>query len=280
MNLRKVISLTMLLSFALCILTSIVLYVVPEGRISYWAEWRLWGLSKSEWGNLHINLGFLFLFAGLLHLCYNWSVVAAYMKNRAREMKIFTASFNVALILTLVVGLGTYWQIPPLSTILNLGHSFKDAAAIKYGEPPYGHAELSPLRSFFKKAEIDPVKAMELFAKAGITMENDQETVAAIAARNHLTPKALYEIIKPASTAIETTLAIFPDEPVPGFGHKTLAEICTEYNLQPAMILQGLARENVTALPEQTIREIAGSVNMDPHAFFTILHRVATQQNK
>lgn len=41
MNLRKVISLTMLLSFALCILTSIVLYVVPEGRISYWAEWRL-----------------------------------------------------------------------------------------------------------------------------------------------------------------------------------------------------------------------------------------------
>ncbi|MBU0663002.1 MAG: DUF4405 domain-containing protein [Proteobacteria bacterium] len=280
MNLRKITSLTMLLSFVLCILTSIILYIVPEGRIAYWAEWRLWGLSKSEWGNLHINLGFLFLVAGLLHLFYNWSVVAAYMKNKAREMKIFTSSFNVALILTLVVGLGTYWQIPPLSTILNVGHSFKDAAAKRYGEPPYGHAELSPLHSFFKKAEIDPVKALELLAKAEIIMENDKETIAAIAARNHLTPKALYDIIKPASTAVETSSASFPDEPMAGFGHKTLAEICTEYNLQPAVIVQGLARENITAIPEQTIREIAGSINMDPHAFFIILHRVVTQQNK
>ncbi|MDO8945588.1 MAG: DUF4405 domain-containing protein [Desulfocapsaceae bacterium] len=62
----------------------------------------MWGLSKSEWGNLHINLAIFFV-VGLLHLFYNWSVVAVYPKNKAREVKIFTSSFNVALILTLAL---------------------------------------------------------------------------------------------------------------------------------------------------------------------------------
>jgi hypothetical protein len=238
------------------------------------------GLSKTEWGNLHLNLGFLFLITGLFHLFYNWNVVVAYMKSKARKLKIFTVSFNVALILTLVVGFGTYWKIPPMSIVLNFGYSIKDAAAKKYGEPPYGHAELSLLSSFCKKTEIDPVKAMELLTRAGIVMDNDKQTIAAIAARNHITPKALFDIIKPAITAVEATFIPFPDEPVPGFGKKILSEICTECNLQPALIIQGLAKKNVTAGPEQTIRQIAETADMDPHAFFTLLHQVVTEQNK
>ena len=280
MHFRQITSLTMLFSFILCILTSIILYIVPEGRIAYWADWRLWGLTKTEWGNLHLNLGFLFLVTGLLHISYNWSVIVAYMKNKARKLKIFTVSCNVALVLTLVVGFGTYWKIPPMSIVLNFGHYLKDAAGKKYGEPPYAHAELSPLASFYRKTEIDPVKAMELLAKAGIIMDNDKQAVAAIAVRNHMPPMTLFEIIKPAITAVEPTFVTFPDEPLPGFGKKTLSEICTEYNLQPALIIQGLAKENITARPEQTIREIAGAADKDPHAFFTLLHQVVTEQNK
>jgi hypothetical protein len=278
MTLRKIISLTMLLSFVLCLFTSGILYIVPEGRVAYWADWRLWGLSKTEWGNLHINLGFLFLITGLLHIFYNWNAVAAYMKNRARQFKVFTASFNVALVLILVVGVGTYWKIPPMSTVLNFGHSFKDAAAKKYGEPPYGHAELSPLVSFYRKTEIDPVKARQLMGKAGIIVKDEKQTVAAIAAHNKMTPKALFDIIKLASTVVEAAALTFPDAPMPGFGNKTLQEICVTYTLQPARIIQGLAKENIAARPDQTIREIAGSAKMEPSAFFAILHRLATEQ--
>jgi len=278
MTLRKIISLTMLLSFVLCILTSVVLYIVPEGRVAYWADWRLWGLSKTEWGNLHINLGFLFLITGLLHIFYNWNAVAAYMKNRAREFKVFTASFNVALVLILVVGVGTYWKIPPMSLVLNFGHSFKDAAAKKYGEPPYGHAELSPLVSFYRKTEIDPVKARQLLGKAGIIVKDEKQTVAVIAAQNKMTPKALFDIIKPALTVVEAAALTFPDAPMPGFGNKTLQEICTTYTLQPARIIQGLSKENISARTDQTIREIAGSAKMEPSALFAILHRLATEQ--
>jgi hypothetical protein len=60
-TIRKVTSLTAALAFILMVLTSIVLYIVPQGRVAYWADWRLLGLTKTDWGNININLGLLFL---------------------------------------------------------------------------------------------------------------------------------------------------------------------------------------------------------------------------
>ena len=89
-NMRKITSMTMFVSFILLVLTSIILYIVPHGRVAYWADWHLWGLTKREWGSLHINLGFLFLFAGLLHMYYNWAPIKAYMKDRSKELKVYS----------------------------------------------------------------------------------------------------------------------------------------------------------------------------------------------
>jgi len=277
MNFRKITSLTLLISLVFCALTSMILYIKPEGRVAYWANWQLMGLSKTDWSDLHVNLGFLFLLMGMLHLVYNWSAIATYLKNRARRLQIFTPSFIAAMILILVVGIGTWGHIPPFSWVQNLGDTVKDAAAQKYGEPPYGHAELSSLSSFCKKAEIDQIKAQELLREAGIMVDNEKQTIALIAASNHLTPKALYDIIKPASITADQDPSTFPSEPEPGFGQKTLAEICAEYHLQTSAVVDGLAGENITARPEQTIRDIARMSNMAPQVFFSVLHRVVTQ---
>jgi len=103
MNMRKITSLTALISFVLLIVTSIILYIVPSGRVAYWAGYRLWGLDKVQWGNVHINLGFLLLIAIILHVYYNWTVMISYMKNKSKRLKIFTADFNISLIVTLAV---------------------------------------------------------------------------------------------------------------------------------------------------------------------------------
>ena len=199
MNIRKITSLTMLISFVLCILTSVILYIIPHGRIAFWSHWQLWGLSKTQWGELHLNLGILLLLAGFLHVYYNWKPITAYLKNKSKQMKVFTVNFNVALILTLIVGFGTYFQIPPMSTIINISESIKDAASIKYGEPPYGHAELSSLKKFAKKADLDLSKSITLLRQASIQFENETQTINDIARANNLTPKQVYEIIKPVT---------------------------------------------------------------------------------
>ncbi len=269
----------MLVSFILLVLTSIILYIVPQGRVAYWADWHLWGLTKTQWGNLHINLGFLFLLAGLLHIYYNWAPITAYMKNRARELKVFTPSFTIALLLSLVVGLGTLWEVPPMSSVINLSESIKDAAAEKYGEPPYGHAELSSLKMFAKKQGLDLDKAMELLKKADIQFKDSKDTLAAIATANQLTPQEVYRIIESAAaekTGVSTT--VFPDAPMPGFGKKTLAEVCSEFNLMFPVIQRGLVKRGVKAEAAMTIKEIATANDKEPMAIFEDIHAVVSEK--
>lgn len=263
----------MLLSFVLCVITSIILYIVPHGRVAYWSDWRLLGLSKTQWSELHINLGFLLLIAGLLHVYYNWNAIKAYMKNKAKEMKVFTPSFNVALIITLVIGIGTYFQVPPMSTIIDFGESFKDAAAEKYGEPPYGHAELSSLKTFTKKVNLDFEKSKELLKEKGIRFDSDKQTMAEIAKLNSINPKQVYDAMKVATVSPKGPKT-FPDSPYPGFGRKKLSEICTEFQLDMDKIIKGLAEKKIEATPDQSIKEIASGVDMDPHKLFEILHEV------
>ena len=102
MNIRRITSLTALLTFILLIFTAVILYVAPQGRVAYWANWQLWGLSKTAWTNIHINTGFLFLISILLHIYYNWKLILAYLKNKAQELKVFNRDFNIALLLTAV----------------------------------------------------------------------------------------------------------------------------------------------------------------------------------
>jgi len=89
-KIRQITSLTAFTSFVLMLITSLILYISPQGRVAYWADWRLLGLDKTQWSNLHINLGVLFLLAVFLHIYYNWKPILSYLKNKARELKIFT----------------------------------------------------------------------------------------------------------------------------------------------------------------------------------------------
>jgi transposase-like protein len=276
LNLRRIASLTLLLSFVLCILTSIVLFIMPHGRVAFWSNWKLWGLDKTQWSDLHVNLGILFLLAGLLHLFYNWKPITLYLKNRARKLRLFTVDFNIALVLVLIVGVGTLFHLPPMSTILRLEEAIKNEAGIRYGEPPYGHAELSSLKMFAHKTDLDLDKARELLKQAGIRLASDKQTISEIARDNHLTPKQLYEIIKPAALRPQgSRVSSFPASPSPGFGRRQLSGICAEFDLDPAVMVKALAAKGIKARPEQTFKDIARENGVEPMTLFELLREAA-----
>ncbi len=280
MKLRKITSLTMLLSFLLLIVTAIVLYVVPEGRVAYWSNWRFMGLSKTLWGDIHINLGVLFLLAGLLHIYYNWPPILAYMKNKARQLKVFTPEFNAALILTVVFIAGTLAHIPPMSTILDFSASFKESGAEKYGEPPYGHAELSSLKMFAKRTGLDLPEIKAQLEKARIVFTDDSQTLLDIAKANQCTPKDVYEAMQPEKSGADGEIQDFPDEPFPGFGKMGLADLCTRYSLNQEQLMAGLAEKQIQARAGQTIRDIAQANHMEPQQLFEIVHGVVAALKK
>ncbi len=278
MKMRKITSLTAALSFLLMVLTSIILYIVPQGRVAYWADWRLWGLSKTDWGNIHINLGFLFLISLTLHIYYNWKPITSYLKNKARQMKVFTPDFNVALVVTVVFTIGTYFMLPPFSWVLNLSEHIKDRGAVKYGEPPYGHAELSSIKTFAKKTNLDIDQAMALLEEAGYAAESDQVTLEALSKQYGLPPQQFYEVMKPATLEQAEASAgemALPDSPAPGTGNLTLADFTASYNLNLKQMERDLKAQNIEAAPEMTLKAIAGENGIGPIDLYEILKDIA-----
>lgn len=277
MNMRKITSMTMLLSLVVLTINSIMLYVVPEGRIAYWADWKFLGLTKGDWGAQHTTVGVLFLIAGVLHIFYNWKPILAYMKNKTRQVRVFTGSFNVALVVTAIFVVGTYYNIPPMSTILHISESIKDSAAVTYGEPPYGHAESSTLKMFAKRENLDIEKSMELLEEAGIQVKGKEDILKDVADANNRSPQQIYEIMKPALNADqEENIASFPDAPESGWGKKILSDACDEFGLDIDQIITKLGDKGLVAEAEMNIKEIAGANDIDPMGIFEAIHEIAT----
>ena len=277
MQMRKLTSLTLLPSFVILLLTSIVLYIVPEGRVAYWSDWHLFWLSKSQWGDIHTNSGFLFLAAGLLHLWHNWRPMTAYLKIKIKTLSLLTPAFSVALAVNLIVLVGTLLLVPPFSTILDIGHGFKERAAVRYGEPPYGHAELSSLALFTKRTGLDLEAAKRAMGDKGLRVSGDDQTILAIAQANGLTPRAIYEAMRQGATQETKAIKpVFPDKPFPGMGRLRLADLCGQYGLDQEHIMQVLAAKGIQANPEKSLKEIAEAHRTTPHALFALIHEAAT----
>ncbi|MDZ7582969.1 MAG: DUF4405 domain-containing protein [Deltaproteobacteria bacterium] len=270
---RKATSLTALISFLLLVLNSIVLYIAPHGRITYWADWRFWGLTKTEWGNQHVIIGLLFLLAIFLHTYYNWNPIVAYLKNKARKVRIFTREFNIALLLVIVCTIGAYAEMAPFRWVLTFSESIKDAAAQKYGEPPYGRAEISSLKDFADKMSLDLADSLTRLQNAGIQVEDEQQTLLDIAKRNNTFPQQLYLRMKPEDNSGE--VKAIPLDPEKGFGNRRLDDVCHEYGVDLSAVLKKLAGDGITGRPDATIKQIAEENGIAPTDVFTAIRKTA-----
>lgn len=274
---RKIVSLTLVIAGFIEFVTSVVLYIMPSGRVAYWTDYHFLGLSKTQWGNIHIAMGFLLLVMVVVHLYYNWRPITAYLKNKAKEFTFFTSGFTLALFLSLYVAIGTLYNLPPMNYVLQLGEHFTDMANKKYGEPPYGHAELSSLKMFCRKMNIDPDQAEKKLAAAGIKMGGAGETILEMAKRNDLSPQQLFDLFKDAVTPLEAggTGIPFPESPPPGFGSKTITDVCQRYKLSITEVMNKLKRAGLKARVGDTVREISSSNGRNPMTIFEIIREVA-----
>ena len=276
MNIRRMTSLTALLSFILLFITIIVLYIVPQGRVAYWADWRLWGLTKSQWGNIHINVGLLFLLSIFLHIYYNWKALLNYLKNKAKNLKILTREFNVALVLICLFTMGTYFEVAPFVWIQELNDHFKEKAAARYGEPPYGHAELSTLKAFTAKTNINLTDGMARLKQAQIVVDNENQTLKDIARTNEMSPQQVFLAMKPNKESGQ--LKSLPPTPPPGTGTIKLNDLSREYRFDIQQVLKGITEVGIKADADMTIKQIAQQNEMAPRDVYALVRRVAESQ--
>jgi hypothetical protein len=194
---RILISLITALSFVAMSLSGIAAFIVPQGRVAFWTNWTFLGLSKAQWGNIHITTSVLFLIAGIWHTCYNWTPLMQYLRGIPGRMTASWRDLGIATLVTAFFTVGAVTKTPPLNYILNFNNWIKESwVKTPADDPPFGHAELLSLKGFCKKMYIDPGEALRELHQAGLVVADENLTVEQIARTNRLTPANVYQVIK------------------------------------------------------------------------------------
>ncbi|THB79248.1 MAG: DUF4405 domain-containing protein [Desulfobulbaceae bacterium] len=293
MSLRKITSMTLIWSLIALIFNSVILYIVPEGRVANWAVWKFWGLDKHDWSAQHITVGVLFCVAGIFHIYLNWKPIMSYLKNKKQKsFNLFTSSSIIGFVLTVVFIVGTYFNVPPMSTIVELSEQIKDSAGEKYGNPPYGQAQSSSIKSFTARLGLDLSQAKKLLADNNIQVNDDQETVQSISARAKVTPQQLLDIIKPArQTSEKSELTSSNDEhseeiivdatkaPKSGMGKKTITQLCDELQADCQMIIEALGKKGMDIQPDMKLKDLANQNDTGPMQIYEMIEEIIVKSN-
>ena len=73
------------ISFIVDLISGIILYISPPGRVANWTNWSVWGLSKEEWGAIHTIFGYVLLFIIAIHIYYNWKMLWNFIWSKVRK---------------------------------------------------------------------------------------------------------------------------------------------------------------------------------------------------
>jgi hypothetical protein len=268
MSFRRIVSLVTTLSFLVMAYTGIMLFISPQGRVANWADWTLWGLGKDDYAALHMNFMVVFLLASILHIYLNWSPLMSYLRDAARRLIVVTPEFILAACLCTLVVAGTLLAWPPFRNLVAFNATVEDSWIDTYGEPPYGHAELSSLDQFSRHLGLATEESLARLRAGGLAADGPDQTLDAIARRNGVSPQRVYDLIRAGAPAGP---AAAPDGGLPrpgsgsGLGRKTLAELDREGVIRLPVALERLKVRGVSADGDSTLKEVANELGASPH---------------
>jgi hypothetical protein len=257
---KKIVSLTLSFSFLVMSLTGIMLFIVPKGKVAYWANWKMFGLTKTQYADIHITSMILFIVITVWHIYNNLKPLISYLKNTTKQITFFKKELLIALLLNALFVAGALMAFQPFKTVLDINEGIKTYWEKQYGSPPFGHAEESSFKAFSQQIGIDFDKATALLKEKGITVENNKQTLQQIAEQNGISAKDIYESIKPqqSKTGSEVT----------SLGRRSLEELAGMEMIDLEMSLQFLQKQGFDATPESKVREAANALGLTPYTLF------------
>jgi hypothetical protein len=248
------------ISFIVDTLSGIILYIAPPGRIANWNDWRIWWLTKDQWAAVHTVFGYALLFIVVIHLYYNWKLFVNFLWSKAKKALHLKRELTLAVVVCLVVFLGSIWSIPPFSTTMTIGEHFKEGWEESKATSPVRQAELLSLKDFAEIIKVPVEQITEILKSSGYTFEGIQQTVGGIAKANNVAPNKLYEDIQAGGAEPAPPKAVEGS----GMGKKTLKGICEEYGLSLEEVLSRLKKLGIEAKPDDRLKDVATELGKTP----------------
>ena len=262
--------------------TGLMLFATPEGRLAYWVDWSLGGLTKEEWGAIHVTSSLLFLIAGFVHLWFNWRQFVAYLRHRFQQRVTIRPEAPVAGAFLAVLVAGTLWGVPPFTWVLDLSAAIKASWSVDASlEPPFGHAEEASLDTMALRTATPVATIVAAIRDAGFTVEATTDTLRRVADRNGVSPAEIWvEVVKRAPSVVPPPVdasAAWTAELVEqrfegaGFGAKTLEQVATELKLPAADVLKRLADAGIEAGGGDRLKAVAEDAKATPTELLKVI---------
>jgi hypothetical protein len=272
MNKKGLTSFFMTLGFIQLLVSGVILYIVPPGRVAQWVDWTLFGLTKTQWGNIHTLSGFMLLIAGGFHLYFNWRPLKHYLYSRVKKRVNLKKELAISLAITVIMVFSSITELPPFSYVFDFGAHVKDSWVVeeKY-EAPFGHAELLSFDSFTNKLKINKEKALAELKANGIQVVNGKDSLAKIAKSNQISPMGVYLHIRKFEPAKEEVASeMLTAEKVEdllsgtGLGRRNLNWLLAKFKIDPEKAAKRLKKSNIQATNDETFHDIAGRSECGP----------------
>lgn len=258
MSLKKITSLTMLLSMILMTYTGIMLFISPPGRVAKWSNWEILGLGKEEYAQVHSTFMVLFIIATILHIYYNWKPMLSYMKNKAKVVVVFTKEMAVAFVITLVFLVGTLNEVSPFSTFIDFGEDIKNSWEQKYEKAPYSHAELDTLEEFALKVDFDLEKSLAILKSKNIEAD-EMDTLKDIAKNNNISAQKVFSILSE-----KQKVSVKKSDSLSGLGRKNISQIANDLGIETEELIAKLKVLGIDAKGEDKFKSLCESVGKTP----------------
>jgi hypothetical protein len=270
---RVFISFGLFIALVMMLVSGVILYLSPPGRVANWTDWRMIGLTKRGWQNQHVIFGFSFLILSVFHLFFiNWKAFLSYLKSKTSEGLKNPGELLTIVILSSLFGTGTYFDIEPFSAVIKFGDTISNSWEQQEKQAPVPHAELLTLQQLAEQPGLggDLEALIKKLEKAGLKGVSRNKTLAEIATLNGKTAEQVYEVIAPEKTERNKIQG-------QGFGKKTLQEIADEAGVSSTSLQLALRQKGIEANTNSPLKSIAENNKIEMNELRKILETMISR---
>jgi magnesium-transporting ATPase (P-type) len=273
-NWKSFISFGMFFAFFMLVITGLVLYITPPGRVAKWVNWEFLGFSKTQWQEQHTMFSYTFLVLTVFHIfTMNWKVFWSYIKKRKSEGFHRKKEFAAGVVLFLVVFFGTLFYVPPFKNVIDLGEHFTDSWEKKSEKAPMAHTEELSINDLSQKlVKLSPSDITKKLESKGINVRDNDQTLKEIGEENNKSPMEIYNMISEKEEIRKEGPGNIRGGG--GIGKKTLKEIADQIDVSVSVLTEKLKNAGIEAGPQDSLKDIANREGKMAHDLIEILNKI------
>ncbi|MCK5879289.1 MAG: DUF4405 domain-containing protein [Holophagae bacterium] len=260
------------------VVSGIVLYIAPQGRVAHWVNWRFLGCTKDQWAAVHTILSFLFAAIGIWHLVYNWKPFIHYLKGKASPLLRWKRESTTALLTVILIAALAILGIPPVSYIADFGEMVTNSWKVGENKPVVPHAEQLSLKAYGVAAGVPLEQILKQLVSLGYQAK-ETETLEDIGKKLKISPMALAEMFSrtPRSQIEKTGGGVDADSPIEKL---SLSEYSGQTGIPMRRLINRLELNGYKAVDTEVIEDIAGKMEISSAALLELFSRPPQADSK